>query len=89
MRSSRRLLTQLNSFKASDKADKSSDSKSAEEEGTDHVTYKLFHKPEQAKFSNNAKVRHSSWFSVFARFLYMYIVFCGIFDVGGRFGATS
>ena len=56
----RRLLTQLNSFKPqSDKpssAPASSASTVASTGSADHVTYQLYYRPEQAKFSNNAKV---------------------------------
>ena len=48
----RRLLTQLNSFKSREKPSVG-DKKDAT---SDHVTYELYYRPEQAKFSNNAKV---------------------------------
>ncbi|XP_060578702.1 dynactin subunit 2-like [Ruditapes philippinarum] len=50
----KRLLTQLESFKPSQKPA----SKAGKESGAgeDHVTYELFYRPEQAQFSRNAKL---------------------------------
>ena len=44
-------MTQLQSYKPSDKAKKTADGQTG-----DCVTYELFHRPEQAQFSKNAKV---------------------------------
>lgn len=47
----KRLMTQLQSYKPSDKA-----KKTPEDQTGDCVTYELFHRPEQAQFSKNAKM---------------------------------
>ena len=53
--SSRRLMTELTGFKPS--AAKPSQKVAAPGPGeAGHVTYQLFYRPEQAKFSNNARV---------------------------------
>ena len=61
----RRLLTELSSFKSSGADAKKGDAPpAADVSSTDHVTYKLFHRPEQAKFSSNAKVcLHSTFYA--------------------------
>ncbi|KAK3588148.1 hypothetical protein CHS0354_012206 [Potamilus streckersoni] len=48
----KRLMTQLESFKPSPKSKASA----TEESPSDHVTYELYYKPEQAQFSKNAKL---------------------------------
>ena len=55
---SRRLLTELDGFKGG-KSASSSPSKEKKDRASgdsDHVTYQLYYRPEQAKFSNNARV---------------------------------
>ena len=52
--SCRRLMTQLESFKPSQKKPSTPQSKDATP--SDSVRYELFYRPEQAQFSKNAKV---------------------------------
>ena len=68
----RRLLTELDSYKP--EAGKPGD-KAAKPGGggdTNHVTYQLYYRPEQAKFSHNARVH----------LLYIYF---HMIDIGGSY----
>ena len=51
----RRLLSQLQSYKT-DSAKSKTPSKAGAGSADDHITYELYYKPEQAKFSHNARM---------------------------------
>ena len=54
-------MTEIDGFKAPAAKQAGKKPEAATSVGdSDHVTYQLFHRPEQAKFSNNAKVSWSS-----------------------------
>jgi len=54
-------MTEIDGFKAPAAKQPGKKPEAATSVGdSDHVTYQLFHRPEQAKFSNNAKVSSSS-----------------------------
>ena len=63
--SSRRLVTELESFKPG--TTKPGEKKDKKATGDSAVTYQLFYRPEQAKFSNNARVLYHFWSFVFER----------------------
>ena len=56
-------MTEIDSFKppAAKQTGKKSEAVAAPTSDNDHVTYQLFYRPEQAKFSNNAKVCCTPW----------------------------
>jgi len=51
-----RLLTQLESFKATKKIDKGSKDKDKGSAGSDQMTYQLYYRPEQSQFKKNTRL---------------------------------
>ena len=55
----RRLLTEVESFKQPAEKPEATKPEVGQGDQEDHVTYQLYYRPEQAKFSNNARVSDS------------------------------
>ena len=61
-----KLLTEIDSFKSSTSQSKPNDDGKVQKSGdSNHITYQLYYKPEQAKFINNVKVIRKCLYNVY------------------------